>query len=512
MEQNNNRFFVLLTPDEMSNADRLTIEDGLFSGFQLMQRAGNAVAEVIFTDYPAVQHVAVLCGPGNNGGDGYVAAEILRQSGLDVVCYASAPPKKGSGAEQAKAEWRGQTESLEAFDIENSDLIIDALFGAGLDRPLDTVFTTLIDKVNQSARPVIAVDLPSGISGLTGVVMGGAFRADVTVTFFRHKPGHFLYPGRALCGKLVLADIGINAKTLEVISPKTALNLPDLWLGAWPQQDIFQHKYSRGHVAVFSGPPNMTGAGRLAARAALRIGAGAVTLLSPEEALNVNAAHMTAIMLHAVNDKHEMAAFMQARKVRAAVLGPGFGDMKKAADYATALLEEGQLNGLVLDADGLTAFQGKEEMLAKLAEQSQTPLVMTPHEGEFARVFATFAADHALSRIEKAQQAARYSHSIIVYKGADTIIAAPDGRTVINANGTPLLATAGSGDVLSGMIAGLIAQNMPAFEAACAAVWLHAEAANVFGPGLIAEDLPEVLPKVLSWIAGKVKNAIISAS
>lgn len=494
-------FTDLLSAEEMKKADQLTIKAGSFSGYQLMQRAGTAVAEALLATYPYAARIAVLCGPGNNGGDGYITAEILRCSGVDSVCYALKAPKEGSDAERAEKNWHGKTESLSNFKLSNYDLVVDALFGAGLDRPLDKACMSLISEINQSAKPVVAVDLPSGVCSSTGQVLGAAFQASMTVTFFRYKPGHWLYPGRGLSGKLLLADIGIDASLLNVIKPKIMLNSAYLWQKAWPALNIFQHKYSRGHAVVFSGPATQTGAGRLAAHAALRVGAGAVTLLSPKEALNINAAHLTSIMLKLIKDKHDVVTFMKERKVKAAVLGPGFSDIKRAEKYAALLLENTSLQGVVLDADALTAFQGKSEILAKLAKGAKAPLVITPHEGEFARLFPDLAADQTLSRIEKAQQAIKRLPAVIVYKGPDTIIAAPDGRITINGNGTPLLATAGSGDVLSGLIAGLLAQKMPAFEAACAAVWLHAECARAFGAGLIAEDIPAILPEVLQRIA-----------
>ncbi|PYE86817.1 hydroxyethylthiazole kinase-like uncharacterized protein yjeF [Phyllobacterium leguminum] len=283
-------------------------------------------------------------------------------------------------------------------------------------------------------------------------------------------------------------------------------NTPELWRASWPRLAVDTHKYRRGHVAVFSGGLASTGAARLAARASARIGAGAVTVLSPPDAILVHAVHLTSIMLRKTETVADACAFIRDRKVRAAVLGPGFGDDPKIYALVPALLDRRrsgeEFHGLVLDADGLTAFEDNPDALFQAAEKKgANALVLTPHEGEFHRLFPAIAEDTGLSKLDKVRAAARSANAIVVYKGPDTVIAAPDGRVAINMNGTPLLATAGSGDVLAGMAAGLIAQGMPAFEGAAAAVWLHADAARRFGQGLIAEDLPGMLPEVLRALA-----------
>lgn len=341
-------------------------------------------------------------------------------------------------------------------------------------------------------------------------MLGSASRADVTVTFARKKPGHLLLPGREFCGEVVLADIGIGDAVIASLAPKTFANEPALWRHALPVPAVDAHKYKRGHVGVFSGGPASTGAARLSAMAAARAGAGAVTVLSPGSAMQVNAAHLTAIMLRKTDNEVDLAAFLADRRPSAFVLGPGFGVGDKARRFALAVLADGALGparsgveGLVLDADGITAFRDKPTALFLAAGAKRAPaLVLTPHDGEFARLFPDIAADQTLSKLEKARQASARAHGVVIYKGPDTVIAAPDGRAAINSNGAPWLATAGSGDVLAGIVAGLMAQGMPAFEAACAAVWLHAEAGSRFGPGLIAEDLPQALVAVLADLLG----------
>ena len=385
--------------------------------------------------------------------------------------------------------------------------MVDALYGAGLSKPLSGDAARAVEVATELNLPVVAVDLPSGVSGESGQVLGEAFRARITVTFARKKPGHLLLPGRGMCGELVLADIGISDDIVAQLEPLTFENLPPLWLENFPIPAVDTHKYRRGHVGVFSGGPSATGAARLSALAAARSGAGAVTVLSPANAVQVNAAHLTSIMLKKADSIADVQEFIDGRRPSALVLGPGFGVGEKTRDFALGVLaaggrQDGRVDGLVLDADGISSFRDTPEVLFEAARRLNAPaLVLTPHEGEFARLFPDIAGAKTLSKLAKARAAAERAGAIVVYKGPDTVIAAPDGRAAINGNGTPLLATAGSGDVLSGVIAGLLAQGMPAFEAACAAVWMHAEAGSRFGPGLIAEDLPLALVPVLRELA-----------
>jgi hydroxyethylthiazole kinase-like uncharacterized protein yjeF len=495
--------YELLTPDEMAEADRLAIEAGPFTGIELMRRAGAAVVAAVLERFPAAAAVHVLCGPGNNGGDGYVVARLLAEAGVSVGVWSLAAPKAGTDAAIAAGECPVEPQPLGGFRADAGDVVVDALFGAGLSKPLEGDAARAIAEIERSGAAVVAVDLPSGISGAGGKVLGTAPRADLTVTFFRLKPGHLLYPGRDYCGETAVADIGIGEDVLNGIGPSCFENTPALWQGALPFPSVDTYKYKRGLACVFSGGPSATGAARLAATAAARIGAGAVTVLSPAAAMLVNASHLTAIMLAKVDEVADLEKFIEKRKPNAFVLGPGFGVGERARELALAILENGEFGGLVLDADGITSFRDAPASLFITAGSGHAaPLVLTPHEGEFARLFSGLAEDKTLSKLDKARRAAERSHAVVVYKGPDTVIAAPDGRAAINANGTPFLATAGSGDVLAGMTAGLLAQGMPAFEAACAAVWMHAEAGSRFGAGLIAEDLPGLLPEVLAGVYG----------
>lgn len=490
----------LLTPQEMAYADRLATSSGPFDGMGLMRRAGAAVAAAFLSRFPQASQADILCGPGNNGGDGYIVARLLSDAGVAVTVWADSEPRKGSDAATAAAECRTAARPLSGFRPGTSGVVVDALFGAGLSKPIGGAAAEVIRACAAAHAPVLAVDLPSGVSGESGRVLGIALRATLTVTFARKKPGHLLEPGRGLCGEIVVADIGISDAVIAQVAPTAFENGPALWDDAFPRPAVDSHKYSRGHVGVFSGGPSATGAARLSAMAAARIGAGAVTMLSPANAIAANAAHLTSIILRKTDSMEEVQEFLGQRKPAALVFGPGLGPHPKVGRFAIELIAGAKEapKTIVLDADAITSLaQQPDDFFAAAGRDGAPALVLTPHAGEFGRLFPDIAADDSLSKLGKARAAAKRANATLVFKGPDTVIAAPTGRAAINANGTPLLATAGSGDVLSGMVAGLAAQGMPAFETACAAVWMHAEAARRFGPGLIAEDLPSALVPVL---------------
>ncbi len=484
----------LLTTAEMAEADRQAIAGGV-AGIDLMENAGRAVADAAASLQG--RRMVVVAGPGNTGGDGFVAARHLAERGFSVrVSFVGEKAKLKGDAALAAARWSGPIEEASPASLTDCDLIIDALFGAGLDRTVEGLPRAMIAAMNASAAKVIAVDLPSGVNGTTGAVMGLAVNAALTVTFFRRKIGHLLLPGRLHCGVIQLADIGIPASVLTTIKPAAFMNRPALWGGVFPRPRPDAHKYARGHAVVVSGGLPSTGAGRLAARSALRAGAGLVTIASPRGALAVNAEATLAIMVRPVDGAGELAAFLADRRLNAVVLGPGGGVGPAMREQASVVLASGA--AAVLDADALTSFGGEPDALAAMiAKVPGRDVVLTPHEGEFARLFKVIHEDRNLhSKLERTRLAARSSGAVVLLKGADTVVASPDGRASIADNAPPTLATAGAGDVLAGLIAGLLAQGMPAFEAASAGVWLHGEAANAFGPGLIAEDLPEALPGV----------------
>jgi hydroxyethylthiazole kinase-like uncharacterized protein yjeF len=486
----------LLTAEEMGRADRLTIQDGI-KGAVLMENAGRAVADEVSRRFPDAETVMVLCGPGNNGGDGFVAARHLRERGYKVrLGFNGDPTRLPTDAAAMAKLWSEGRVKLSADLLAGSDVVVDALFGAGLARPIEGAFAELIDDVNASGLPVVAIDVPSGIDGTTGEVRGTAIEAVSTVTFFRLKPGHLLLPGRLHCGEVKLAQIGIPDSLLTTIAPKAFANEPLLWLSNFPWPKPEGHKYARGHAVVVSGPAYSTGAARLGARGALRVGAGLVTVASPRDAIKVNAAQLTAIMVREANDARALANLLADERKNAVLIGPGIlvGERTKELVFA-ALASDA---AVVLDADAITSFSDDAKRLFAAIRSRKAPVIMTPHDGEFARLFGDIRAP---SKLERAREAAARSGAVILLKGSDTVVAAPDAIASVNATTSQWLATAGSGDVLGGMVAGLLAQRMTAFQAASAAVWLHGSAAKAFGPGLIAEDIPEMLPGVLRDLA-----------
>ena len=392
----------------------------------------------------------------------------------------------GDAAHHA-ALWEGAVEPLSPSLLDGAELAIDAIFGAGLARPLDGDAKAMVEALAARAIPSVAIDVPSGVDGATGAVRGAAASAALTITFFRKKPGHLLLPGRALCGTLLLADIGIPASVLGALQPRAHENGPALWLDAYPWPAIDGHKYSRGHALVWGGEV-MTGAARLAARAAARMGAGLVTVAAPASVWPVYAASLTGIIVQPLADPGAFAALLGDPRRNAVLIGPGAGT--GAATQEAVLAALGTHRAVVLDADALTVFADRPDALFTAIAG---PTVLTPHEGEFARLFGELPGD----KLARARVAAAKSGAVVLLKGADTVIAAPDGRAIVNANAPPELGTAGSGDVLSGMIAGLLAQGLDPFRAAAAAAWVHGEAARAFGPGLVAEDVIEMLPRVL---------------
>lgn len=488
--------FAVLTVAEMRRADEAAIRGGI-PGERLMENAGRAVADDVHRRYPA-RPVVVLCGPGNNGGDGFVAARHLQAAG-HPVCLAllgSRDALKGDAALHA-ARWNGTVEPLAASVLGHSPVVVDALFGAGLARPLDGAARDAVAAINASRLDCVAVDVPSGVSGDTGEVLGGeggAPRCVATVSFARKKPAHLLLPGRLLCGDLHIADIGIPDSVIAGIAPAQSENDAALWAERFPWPQPSGHKYSRGHALVVGGG-RMTGAGRLAARAALRAGAGLVTVAAPQAAWPVYAQAAASLILAPLDDERDFPTLLLDRRVNVVLLGPGNGAGLPTRLRCVAALTAGK--ACVLDADALTSFEDDPAHLFRAIRRAGGRAVLTPHDGEFARLFPEIARVHPRDKLGRARAAAAASGAVIILKGYDTVIAAPDGRAVINANAPATLATAGAGDVLAGMATGFVAQGMEPFDAACAAVWLHGEAGSRLGPGLIADDLVETLPAVL---------------
>lgn len=494
----------LLTVAEMARADALAVASGV-PAERLMEAAGRAVADATTARW-SPRRAVVLAGPGNNGGDGFVAARYLAEAGwsVRVALLGSISALKGEAALNAQ-RWTGELVHLSVGAVEDCDLVVDALFGAGLARPLDGLAREVAAAVSIRDLPCVAVDIPSGVYGDSGAVMGEgdggiAMRADLTVTFFRKKPGHLLLPGRELCGEVVVADIGIPPEVLGRIRPAAWENSPALWLDRFPWPGASDHKYTRGHLVICGGAL-MTGAARLTARAGQRAGAGMVSIAAPPPAVPVYASSLLSVLVRPIEDLAEFNTLVGDPRVMSVVVGPGSGVTSSTHAYGKAVLEAGK--ACVLDADALTVFseppQGPKELFESIAA-SKGPCVLTPHEGEFARMFGRCGLTVG-SKLARAREAARLSGATVVLKGYDTVIAAPDGRAVINSNAPADLATAGAGDVLAGLIGGLLAPRMAPFEAACAAAWLQGDAARAYGPGLIADDLLDQLPATLKALA-----------
>lgn len=481
----------LLTIEQMYAADRWAMDHGV-SGPVLMEAAGKGVADAIMARYTP-RPTLILCGPGNNGGDGFVIARLLQQAGWSItLCLLGNQEKLAGDAAYMAAKWEAEVHPFSDANIDEAELVVDALFGAGLSRPLEGAVAALVDSINAKPDlPVVAVDVPSGVDGNSGAILGMAFKAALTVTFFRHKLGHLLYPARAMMGHIEVIDIGIEEAALKDIQPSGHVNGPALWDDAFPALDPQGHKYTKGHALVLSGGMAQSGAARLAAMGALRVGAGLVTIGSPPDAMIAHAGQLNAIMLKKLVDAGALNELLADPRFNALVIGPANGVGARTRDMVLATLHHNR--ACVLDADALTSFVDESETLFQAIKASTAPTVLTPHEGEFKRLFG----DGHGSKVERATQAAAQSGAIVVLKGPDSVVAAPDGRYAINDNAGPELGTAGSGDVLAGIIGGLLAQSMPGFEAAAAGVWLHGAAGAQFGRGLIAEDLSHMLPKVL---------------
>ena len=481
----------ILTMAQMAAADAAAAASGVPTTV-LMERAGQGVVEAVVERFTP-RSTVVLAGLGDNGGDGYVVARLLKARGWNVRIEALGAPKTPA-AIAAAALWDGETATLTDHGG-RSDLIIDALFGAGLNRPLSVDLARLARRLESKPERVVAVDVPSGLSGDLAMPLGGvSFRARLTVTFHRRKIAHVIQPGRSICGEVVVKDIGLGSTPTDLYE-----NTPELWLAGYPWPTVSIHKSTRGRLIVVSGEAWSTGAARLSTRAALRVGAGLVTMLSPPEALMVNAAHLEAVMLRPFETELELEA--AASLVEAAIIGPAAGISEATLSNVLALARTGA--ALVIDADGLSVFRDDPDELFSVLDRDD---VLTPHPGEFERIFPG-VLKRSPERVSATRAAATRAQAVVVLKGPDTVIAAPDGRAAVNLNGTPWLATAGSGDVLAGLIGGLIAQGMDSFEAACAGVWIHAACAEEFGPGLISEDLPDLVPMVLKHLQGRVAHA-----
>lgn len=485
----------ILTCDQVRAAERMAVEHGI-SRWALMQKAGQACADVLHAEFPDAR-VIVLAGPGNNGGDAFVAAQRLRDLGRNVWVFDMAPSgERAEEGQQALNALMGPRQPLEDMRVQAGDVVLDGLFGAGLSRPLQGEAAFAVEQVNASDVRVVAIDVPTGVIGDTGAVPGPAIRADVTVTFCCKKPAHVSLPAMELCGEVIAAEIGFSDFVERAGGGLLHENGPDMWLGRYPWPQASGHKHKRGRLGVVTGAVNSTGAARLAALAGLRIGAGTVRLMCPPSALMVVASSVTSPLVSSFKNERDLMALTE--DMQAVVIGPAAGVTEATRAHVQALAGGGRV--LVLDADAITVFSGEVEKLGSLLH---APAVLTPHTGEFDRLFPGLR-QQASSKIEATRAAAKQVGAVLVLKGPDTVIAAPDGRAVVNTHATPFLATAGSGDVLAGVIGGLLAQGMDAFDAACAAVWMHGDAGRRAGPGMMADDLDAALHETIADLFAKV--------
>lgn len=491
----------ILSVAEMYAADRAAMAAGVPS-LTLMESAGTAIAREIAKRWKK-QFVLILCGPGNNGGDGFVVARLLFNAGWPVrlALLGEIADLKGDAAVNAQ-RWQQMGGGITPLGADTLDdlfsrnpLVIDALFGAGLSRGLTGVAADAVRRINASSLTCIAVDVPSGVHGDSGLVLPDIFQVSrpgtapqcaLTVTFFKPKPAHVLFPGRALCGELVVGDIGIPDAVLDEISPQAWMNGPALW--SLPHPTWQSHKYTRGHGIIFGGA-DMTGAARLAGHAARKIGAGLLTFAVPARAHQIYASDQPGAFVKVVESAADLESLLADTRKNAVLIGPGFGVGTAACSLVLRLLSTDK--AVVLDADALSSFAADPLLLFEAIKSRTAPLVMTPHEGEFVRLFNSKG-----SKLARARDAAAQSGAIMLLKGPDTVIATPDGRVAVNDVAAPWLATGGSGDVLAGCVLGLLSQGLPAWQAASAAAWIHTKAGASIGPGLIAEDLISRIPEV----------------
>jgi len=487
---------ILLTPEESRQADAWTIDSGV-AGIDLMEAAGRAVADII-VDYVGTPlevggEIIVLCGPGNNGGDGYVVARHLDEWGYPVRVVADLGISLKGDAKIASKRWRGPCDSAGEKPLKGASVIIDSIFGTGLSKPVEGVFADMINEANDLDAFKLAVDLPSGLNALTGSPMGACFCADATVTFFHRKVGQIVAPGRFYCGgadHIHVADIGISDAAIEEITLQHFSNEPGLWSHAYPFQGPASHKYDRGHLLVLGGKEPTLGASRLASMAALRAGAGLVTLAASSETYSIQAGALDDVMVRRFDSAFGFIGIMSDPKIGTVLLGPGAGVGEKTAELVMQATLKGR--NMVLDADALTSLVGRLDVLSNV---TGCDIVLTPHEGEFARLFPEL--DYQTDRVSAARCASKLSGCTVVLKGVSTVVAGTDGRVSVACNAPSWLSVGGTGDVLSGIIGSLLAQGMPAFEAASAAVWLHGEAGMRAGRGMIASDLLKQIANVL---------------
>ena len=489
----------ILTNEEMMMADKLTIEDGI-SSKKLMMNAGSKV----FENLPKITNgkILIICGPGNNGGDGYVVAKHLFDLGNEVNIYCPVTDKAETDDNKFYKEKIDKNCFVKRVeDISSYDFIVDALFGTGLSRKLSYEIIKFIERVNNSSVDIYAIDIPSGINGNTSEILGNSFICKKTITFFNKKKCHYLYPGKLNCGEIIVEDIGIDQKVFKQIMPKIKKNDPSLWINSFPFPVSSDHKYSRGMLLINVGPKFQTGAARLAGRSAMRVGAGAVTLVCDKETAEILEPQISIELISVIKEKNDFQKILKDKRISSVLVGPGNGINDETK--ARTLMALAFVDNCVIDADAITCFEDNPE---ELFIDTYPHTILTPHEGEFRRLFGEQIASMK-DKVLKCIEAAKIAGSIILLKGADTIIASPDGEIVINSSEAPYLATAGSGDVLAGIISSLVGKNkMRAFDAACAGAYIHSKLGELIGPGLIAEDIIDNIPLMIKKLNSYAKK------
>ena len=479
----------ILSNEEMSQADKITIDSGV-SSIQLMENAGTAV----FKNLPkkSINKVLILAGPGNNGGDGFVVARLLIETGIPVDIFFFDNGKITDDCKTNKDRVDNDVIISEINDFSKYTYVVDALFGTGFKGSIPNILEILFSKIKQSKIDVFAVDIPSGINGNSSRVYGDCLMCIKTITFFNKKKCHYLYPGKRFCGEVLVEDIGISKEIFKSMEPRIKNNTPELWVDEYPFPSSNDHKYSRGLLVINSGPIYQTGAARLAGRSAMRVGAGAVRLICDEEAAKVLEPQISVELISVVKEKNEIQQIFKDKKVSSILVGPGNGINNETK--SRTLLALAFVKHVVIDADAITCFEKNPK---ELFIDTYPHTILTPHEGEFRRLFGEKIASID-DKVVKTVEASKLSGSIVVLKGSDTVIANPEGYAVINSSEAPYLATAGSGDVLAGIIASLVGENkMNAFNAACAGTWIHSKLGELIGPGLIAEDLIDNIPLII---------------
>ena len=467
---------LLLNKETAYLIDKMAVDKGA-SLSDLMETAGKRSAKIIINEIiPKIKNfnkkIYVICGPGNNGGDGFVVAKYLKEEGISIrILSLNSEKELNNVVMQKLKDLDTELENIREISFSEADVVVDAIFGVGINRPVNKNYVKVFREINKESKLIVSLDIPSGVDTDTGLLMPEAIKADHTIAFVYPKLCHYLLPAKKYVGNVHVVDVGIPISVTSKIEKgyKLHLNSPDYWISdfRWPTED--DHKYKRGHVLVQSGPESSTGAARLAAISALRIGAGAVTLSSSREALNVNATHLTSVMIKEINNSKEFFNFIDQKKINSLIIGPGCGVNKFTKELTLNALN--YKISLILDADAISSF----------GEESD--------EGEFNKIFGNLKG----SKVERTKSAAIKSKSTVILKGNDTVIASPDGEVIISDKTSPFLATAGSGDVLSGICGGLTAQGIKSFKAACAAQWIHSSIGLIAGPGLIAEDMISII-------------------